>query len=268
MKNSVFLFVGLVCAGCSTNSDTVIQSAAETTEQPQSSNARSSAVAPTDPTSAETVEQPQSSNSQPSAVAPTAPTTVVSPNSAAGVSTTVVREDARQIKIETSVGYRQQVVNIGDAIKSAQTQDDFDQISSTISPLSLEYKRRFEFERKREDEGKAPKSEGVTVLRDAGTDLRIAGYMVSAMEQLEEATIQRTKGTIQMSDARIGSALMLSEMAESAEKKRNDPALRRRIQADTQRKMEDFRKGKNPDNAIENLARDRAYEQITGEKRR
>ena len=249
------------------DSDTVIQSAAQTTEQPLSSQTQPSAVTPTTPTSAETVEQPQSSNVQPSAVAPTAPITVVSPNSATTVSPTDSREDAKPIRIETNVGYRQQVVNIGDAIKAARTQTDFDRISSTIFPLSLEYKRRFEFERKREAEGKAPKSEGVTVLRDAGTDLRIAGYMVSAMEQLEEAVAQRTKGTIQMSDARIGSALMLSEQAESAEKKRNDPELRRQIQADTQRKMEDFRKGKNRDSELENFARDRAFEQITGEKR-
>ena len=243
MKNYIFLFMGLSCAGCSTNSDTIIQSAAETTEQPQSAN------------------------TQPVAVAPTAPTVAVSPNSASIVSPTVVREDAKQIRIETNVGYRQQVANIGNAIKSARTQAEFDQISSTISPLSLQYKSRFESERKRESEGKAPKTGSITVLGSAGTDMQIAGYMGSAMEQLEEAIVQRTKGTIQMSDARIGSALRLSELADSEEQKRNNPELRRRIQADTQRQMEDFRKGRSPDSEIENLARNRAFEQITGEKR-
>ncbi len=268
MKNYILLFVGLACAGCSTDSDTIIQSAAETTEQPQSLDTQPVAVDPTAPTVAETGEQPQSSNTQPRPVPPTASTTILSPNSARMVSPTVIGQDAKQIEQQTNVSYRQQVVNIGNAIKSARTQAEFDQISSTISPLSLEYKGRFEAQRKRESEGKVPKTGGLTVLGNAGTDLRIAGYMGSAMEQLEEARVQRTKGTIQMSDARIGSALYLSELAESAEQKRNNPELRRRIQADTQRQMEDFRKGRNPDNEIENLARDRAFEQITGEKRR
>lgn len=260
MKNYIFLFAGLSCVGCSTNSDTIIQSAAETTEQPQSSNTKPIAVAP----SAPTTEQPQSSNTQPIAVAPTVDSSL---NTASTISPPVIRQDAKQIEQQTNVGYRQQVANIANSIKSARTENDFDQISSVISSLKLEYKSRFESQRKRESEAKAPKTGSVTVLGSADTDLRIAGYMGSAMEQLEEAIVQRTKGSIQMSDARIGSALRLSELADSAEQKRNNPELRRRIQADTERKMEDFRKGRNPDNEIENFARDRAYEQITGEKR-
>ena len=267
MKNYIFLLVGLSCAGCSTDSDTIIQSSAGTIEQPQNSNTQSIGVAPTASTVAVSPEQPQSSNAQTATVGSVASIEGLSPTSANTVSPTVVREDAKQTGQQANAVYRQQVADIADSIKSARTQNDFDLISSTLSSLKLEYKRRFEVERKRESEGKAPKTEGVTVLGSAGTDMRIAGYMGSAMEQLEEAIVQRTKGTIQMSDARIDSALYFSEMADSAEQKRNNPELRRRIQTDTERKVEDFRKGRNPDAEIENFARDRAYEQITGEKR-
>ena len=262
MKNYIFLFVVLSCVGCSTDYNTITRSAG-TTEQPRSSNTQPIA----DAASASIKEQPRSSNTQPIVVAPTVATVAVSPDTASTISPSVIQQDAKQTGQQIDVDYRQQVVNIANSIKSARTQNDFDRISTLTSSLRLEYKGRFEAERKRESEGKTPKTESITVLGRADTDLRIAGYMSSAMEQLEEAIVQRTKGTIQMSDALIGSALHLSELADSAERKRNDPELRRRIQADTQRKMEDFRKGRNPDSELENFARDRAYEQITGEKR-
>ena len=216
MRKSIFLVVGLICVGCSTDSETTIQPTAKSGGQPQS-NPQSVAVAPI--------------------ALPTPPTRTESPSPARTISATVVRENAKPIQIETNVGCLQQATNIAKAIQLAQTQDEFHGISSVIEELNLEYQRRFEIERKREFEGH---NTGTTNR----TDLRIASYMAAAMDHLEEAIAQRTKGTIQMSDAYIGSALLSARLAEQAEQERNNPALAQQRRADEQRKVEEFMKAR------------------------
>ncbi len=206
MRKSILLVVGLICAGCSTDSETTIRPTAKSGKQPQA-------------------------NPQSDAVAPTATTLAVSPAPARTVSPTVVQEDAKQIRIETNVGSLQQAKNIANAIKSARTQDEFNQISPVIHSLNLEYQRRFDYERTLLSEGKGTKNR---------TDLRIASQMSEAMNHLKEAISQRTKGTVQMSDAFISSALTLATLAERAEQERNNPALAQQRRAEEQRKVEEF----------------------------
>lgn len=216
MRNSIILVVGLICGGCSTDSETTIQPTAKSGGQPQL-NPQLGAVAPT--------------------AQSTSPTRAESPSPAHTDSAPGAQENAKPIQIATNVCCLQQATNIANAIQSARTQDEFNGISSVIEELKLEYQRRFESERKREFED----DNAGTTNR---TDLRIASYMAAAMDHLEEATVQRTKGTIQMSDTFIGSALVSARLAEQAEQERNDPALAQQRRADEQRKVEEFIKAR------------------------